>query len=114
MTPQLYALYICFFRVVNFVFYCVKIHMHGGVGKDVRRKLIGWFSKGSTYHLLSMGKKPFGRKFLRYNTFLFLLSVSFAISLSRYNTSIYVPFLSNIEQQMMFCLDWYVHNSPGV
>ncbi|XP_064993356.1 alpha-N-acetylglucosaminidase-like isoform X3 [Musa acuminata AAA Group] len=40
------------------------IHMHGGVGKDGRRKLIGWFSKGSTYHLLSMGKKPFGRKFL--------------------------------------------------
>ncbi|CAL9780513.1 unnamed protein product [Musa acuminata subsp. burmannicoides] len=39
--------------------------MHGGVGKDGRRKLIGWFSKGSTYHLLSMGKKPFGRKFLR-------------------------------------------------
>nr|XP_018677098.1 PREDICTED: alpha-N-acetylglucosaminidase-like isoform X4 [Musa acuminata subsp. malaccensis] len=40
------------------------IHMHGGVGKDGRRKLIGWFSKGSTYHLLSMGKKQFGRKFL--------------------------------------------------
>ncbi|XP_064950061.1 alpha-N-acetylglucosaminidase-like isoform X3 [Musa acuminata AAA Group] len=42
----------------------ILIHMHGGVGKDGRRKLIGWFSKGSTYHLLSMGKKQFGRKFL--------------------------------------------------
>lgn len=60
-------------EVPAFTFVCslLKIHLHGGTGKDGRRKLIGWLSKVSICLWRLLVKRQSGRKYFR--SFLFFL-----------------------------------------